>query len=85
MIAHIRLPDAINARRLAADAWGKNENVRGKVNDLKTTPARKSPRASTNVIPGRASARTRYPEIPGSMRSLSSGRASRGPGGIAPE
>jgi len=37
------------------------------------------------VIPERASARTRNLEIPGSMRSLSSGRASRGPVGIAPE
>jgi hypothetical protein len=37
------------------------------------------------VIPGRAPAQTRNLEIPGSMRSLSSGRALRGPVGIAPE
>ena len=52
MIAHIRLPVGINAIRATADAWGKNENVRGKVKGLKTTLARKSPRAPTNVIPG---------------------------------
>jgi hypothetical protein len=76
MIAHVRLPDGINARRATADAWGKNENVRGKVNDLKTTPARKSPRASTNVIPGRASART---------LNLATRRLDSGFDGIAPE
>jgi hypothetical protein len=37
------------------------------------------------VIPGASKTRIRNLEIPGSMRSLSSGRASRGPVGIAPE
>jgi hypothetical protein len=44
MIAHIRSADGFDASRSTADACRKNENVRGKVNDLKTTLARKSPR-----------------------------------------
>jgi hypothetical protein len=46
MIARHRSPDGFDARRATADARGKNEIVRGKVNDLKTTLARKSPRES---------------------------------------
>jgi hypothetical protein len=41
MIAHIRFPDCFDAIRRAAKARGKKENVRTKVNDSKTTLARK--------------------------------------------